>query len=319
MIPSKFLAVVGSIMAIGLAGALPAVAQTPPTPETSDDEATPSAREPNTAFGRATRTDRFRARRQNEPAETVPEDFVAIAQGLVTTASGSEGCQVTEAKLMGSNAEGTTFYEAACATGPGFVVSTATPPAAIDCVALAGAAETARLADPAADPGVQCSLPANQNILDVIKGYASEAGIACTVDQGAAIAVNRYEIGCAGQDGYWIDKTPAGWVKFSCWSLAIESKTCRYTDATEAAAAWPAILAGTEASACVVQQARKLGKDAQERIVYEVKCAEGDGYLARLNAENRAEVVHPCAQAAQFITGGCTLTPAPAAAAAPAE
>jgi hypothetical protein len=47
-----------------------------------------------------------------------------------------------------------------------------------------------------------------------------------------------------------------------------------------------------------------------------VKCAaEGQGFITRLNNAGVTQQVYPCATA-QRIGGGCTLTPAPAAAAA---
>ncbi len=55
-----------------------------------------------------------------------------------------------------------------------------------------------------------------------------------------------------------------------------------------------------------------MGSNANGRFV-EVKCAaEGEGYIARIK-DDATQQIYPCATA-QRIGGGCTLTPAPAAA-----
>jgi hypothetical protein len=56
-----------------------------------------------------------------------------------------------------------------------------------------------------------------------------------------------------------------------------------------------------------------MGSNPNGRF-YEAKCgAEGEGYIARINNEGATQQIYPCATA-QRIGGGCTLTPAPAAA-----
>ena len=71
-----------------------------------------------------------------------------------------------------------------------------------------------------------------------------------------------------------------------------------------------------EAAGCDVTEARLMGQNANG-MFYEAKCAGADGVIARVNAENVVQQIYPCATA-QRIGGGCTLTPAPAAAPAPA-
>ena len=152
----------------------------------------------------------------------------------------------------------------------------------------------------------------NLNPVPVLSAYAREAGIDCVVDQGSAIGKSVagnviYEIGCADKDGYWIENAGERWEATPCWDLALQQDTCRYSTAAETSGAWKTILAGTDAASCDVQQARRVGRDAQGLTVYEVKCGTGEGYFARVGATFTAERIHPCAEA-QNIGGGCSLT-----------
>jgi len=159
---------------------------------------------------------------------------------------------------------------------------------------------------------------AAQNDLAMIAGWARSQGVTCTVDEAIAIGMSDdnnavYEIGCAGADGYWLEKVGAGWKLQDCLEVASVGGTCRFTTAQEQAEGFKGKLAGTDAAACDVAQVRLIGQNANGRF-YEAKCsAEGQGYIARLNNEGVTQQVYPCANA-QRIAGGCTLTAAPAAA-----
>jgi len=265
--------------------------------------------------------------RGRRPARApTPEELAASAEEVRVAAqtqltAAGVTCDVTEARILGVNAEEQPVYEAACASNGGYMALAATPPQVFSCLELAGQAETSRLRDPEADVGQQCTLPANQNGLAVISGFAREAGIACTVDQASAIGKNTagaliYEVGCNEGLGYWVERTQDAWKTTPCWDLALSNNICRYTTAAEVLASWKGVLAGSPAEACDVQQGRRVGRDAQGMTVYELKCGAGDGYFVRVDAEWKARQFHPCATA-QHIAGGCTLTPG--AAPAPAE
>ena len=262
-------------------------------------------------------------RRQQRPAATVaatPEEVRAAAQAQATAAGLT--CQVTEAANPGVTAEQVKIYEAACTVGPGYVLIASTPPQSFDCLELAGTAYTTRLRDPAADVGQQCVLPANQNGLAVISGWGREAGVSCTVDEAVAIGKSDennivYEVGCAGADGYWLEKVGTGWKLQDCLQIASVGGTCRFTTAQEQADSFEPKLAGTDASGCNVTQVRLMGSNANGRF-YEAKCAtDGEGYIARVNNEGVTQQIYPCATA-QRIGGGCTFTPAPAPTSDPA-
>lgn len=268
----------------------------------------------------ARRRDRQRPQReQAAPPVMTPEQIRANAEGLLTAAGVQ--CQIVEATNPGTTPDGQA-YEVSCGEGrPGYALIAATPPQVIDCVELASTATIARSRDPNAEVGLQCVLPANQNSLAVISGYAREAGVTCEIDEALVtgkINTNTvYEVGCKGVDGYRLERQPTGWDVVDCLQMVSNGIECRFTTTDEQNATLKARLAGTDAAGCDVTQTRLMGFNANGRF-FEVKCAApGEGYVARINNENVTQQVYPCA-IAQPIGGGCTLTQVPAAAAAPA-
>lgn len=310
-----FIAVIGGVFALSLATVQPAAAQSAGD-QATDPTFQPEAAPEDNPRRRLGRHERPRAApRPTQPAAPTPEELVASAQVIATSAG--VACQVTEASELGLTAAQEAAYEAACATGPGYILIASTPPQAVDCVLLSGQADIVRAADPAADVGQQCVLPANQNVVAVVQAYATEAGLDCTVDQASAIGKTDddhllYEVGCQSQDGYWLEKTPTGWTTTACWELLGRRTTCRFTSAETSYGAWKAVLAGTPAAACDVRQTRVMGKDSAGLTIYEIKCASGDGYLARVSADRHAQRIHTCAEAVN-IGGGCQIGVAPAA------
>lgn len=305
--------------ALALLAAQPALAQDYPGGRSASDRASNPGSE-RAPSNRARDARRDRGQPQEAPAAApTPEDIRTAAQAQAVAAGLS--CQVTEASNPGVTAEQTPTYEAVCADGPGYILIASTPPQAFDCLELAGTAATARLRDPAADVGQQCVLPANQNGLAVIGGWARDAGVACTIDEAVAIGKSAadnivYEIGCAGADGYWLEKVGEGWDLKDCLRVASTGGTCRFTTPQEQADGFEARLVGTDAAACDVAAVRLMGQNANGRF-YEVKCtAEGEGYIARVDNEGATRQVYPCATA-QRIGGGCTLTQVAAAPAVP--
>ncbi|MFN3930328.1 MAG: hypothetical protein ACK4JY_01150 [Brevundimonas sp.] len=308
MFKNNIFTVLGASLALALAAAQPASAGSAPQPGYAAADSSPQSA-----------SDRARTRQRNDrerqaPAAPTAEENRAAAQTLATSAG--VDCQVSEATLLGVTAESHSTYELVCAGGSGWLIVGSTPPQTFNCIELAGQAETSRLRDPEADVGQQCTLPVNLNPVPVLSAYAAEAGVDCTVDQAAAVGKNPagdliYEIGCADRDGYWIEKAGDGWKTSPCWDLALQKVECRYTTAAETAGAWTTILAGTDAAACVVQEARRVGRDVQGLLVYEVKCGAGDGYFARIGETRTAQRVHACTTPqAAALSGGCTLTAA---------
>ena len=268
-----------------------------------------------------TRATPSRLRRQERPrtaapAAPTPQQVLAAAQEQATLAN--TNCQVSEAKLLGLTAEHTAVYEVACAAGPGFIIESKTPPTATDCIILAYSAERRHAADPSSDGGVKCALPANADTQKFVRDYAQQAGVPCTVDQTKVMGQSNdgavvYEIGCSDAAGYWIRKEAGAWTKTPCIQVIAENGTCDFTSTAENAGYVKTLLAGSAAEPCNVVEARLMGRNANG-VFYEAKCQGADGLIARLNAENAVQQIYPCATAQQ-IGGGCTLTPAPAAAA----
>ena len=258
------------------------------------------------------------ANRAPPPLATSGPAAAAAAQRIANAAG--TACQVVEANVIGqtTNQQRIT-YEAACASGPGYIFVNSLPPEARDCVLLAGQAEADRAANPNADVGAQCVIPRNTEIARVVGAYAAEAGIACTVDQGASIGRTSdntliYEVGCDGLDGYRIEKAAAGWTRTECAVIATQNSTCRFSTAEEQAATLKARLAGSEASACDVVQARYIGASAGDTL-YEARCGAGNGIIVRFTPEHVVRQVFLC-EVAQRIAGGCRLTTVAAAPAA---
>lgn len=328
MFHTKLPVLIGAAFALAMLASQPAFAQDTSTgdPNRRDesDRASGVIRGDRVLPGRisdgaSTRGDRRQAERGRVVAPPVPTAEEILASAQVQATAAGLGCQVTEASQPGVTAEQFPIYEAACATGPGYVLVAATPPQVFDCLELAGTAATARMRDPAADVGQQCVLPANQNGLAVISGWARSMGVTCVIDEAVAIGKSDddnivYEIGCAGTDGYWLEKVGTGWDLKDCLQIASTGGTCRFTTGQEQADSFEPKLAGTDAAACDVTRVRLMGSNANGRF-YEAKCAaEGEGYIARVNNEGVTQQIYPCATA-QRIGGGCTFTPAPAPAA----
>lgn len=279
--------------------------------------APPAGAAPAQNESRRDRRERERRANTNRNPDQLREAAEVIGRATNTT------CTVQKAVLRGLSDEKQSIYEAECREGgPGYIFIDSTPPQALSCVELAGIAELTVYKDPAAVAGLQCTAPANQGGLEGLKTYATQAAVPCTVDRvvltGKVSAGNTiYEVGCAGVDGYWINKDAAGaWKLTPCIELVSRNEVCRLTTAEEQAATMKGWLAGSEAATCDVTQGRFMGGNANG-VFYEFKCAAGDGIITRMNAEKAVQQVYPCATA-QRIGGGCTLTPAPAAAPAPA-
>lgn len=255
-------------------------------------------------------------RRDRAPAAPTAEQVLAAAQEQMNQTR--TGCQVSEAKLLGATAAGTSVYEVACGSAPGYVVETKTPPEAASCIILAHSAEQRRAADPAADVGTQCTLAANADTQKFLRAYATQAGVPCAVDQAKVLGQSGdgaivYEIGCSDAAGYWIKQEAGAWTKTPCIQVLAENGKCDFTTTAENAGYVKTLLAGSEAASCNVVEARLMGRNANG-VFYEAKCDGADGVIARLNAENAVQQIYPCA-AAQQIGGGCKLTAAPTAAA----
>ncbi|AQR61364.1 hypothetical protein BZG35_06630 [Brevundimonas sp. LM2] len=321
MFKSSFIAAIGAAIALTGFGAAPAAAQSEGSPRPR--AAQPPAEAAAAAAGRTRRQGRNSA-----PAAPTPEENLAAAQALATGAG--LACQATEATLSPLMSGESRVYEAACATGPGYILIASTPPQGFDCVQLA--ATQARLAaaaaaNPAAAPApatpgapattdIRCALPQNLDVLRVMVDYAREANLPCVPNEGNSLSKQidgeeLYEVGCDGVDGYLLQKLKAGgWKATECSRILEAALACQFTTPAEKAASLKARFAGNaEAAACDVTQSRYMGTNANGSF-YEAKCAADNGIIVRMDSAYAVQRVYPC-EVAQRIGGGCTLTIVP--------
>lgn len=255
------------------------------------------------------------ARRSTGPT---PAQVMASSQTVLTGMN--RDCTVTEATLLGSTPEGVKYYEAVCAQGLGYLLSDGEAPTSTDCLQLDSQAKIARERDPNADVGTLCTLPANQNLLPVVKAYALQAGVPCDVNEGMATGQNTaagsifYEVGCDGTGGYRLEQTAGNWSKVSCLQMVSSGLTCRFTSNEELFADMKGVLAGTEGAGCTPTAVRIMGTNSNGQFL-ETTCTESSGFIARVK-DGATQDVYSCDNAAH-IGGGCTL--AARAAAAPAS
>lgn len=250
----------------------------------------------------------------SQPAESA--EVTAAAQATAT-ATGTQ-CQITQAVSPGQVGE-MNVYEIACATGPGYIMTDGPEPTSRNCIIVAQQAEAARQENPDAPGQVVCTLPGNQNIEAIMAGYVAAAGVDCQLTDSRWVGrtndgEERYEIGCQGAPGYWIDISPAqAFVsKIECLEVTAAGGECVFTPREQQLAGLHARFASVATGACTPQDGRYVGGNDNYRF-YEVKCAEGTGYIGQI-AQQTGEVVdaRDCARP-QLVPGGCTLTDSTAA------
>jgi hypothetical protein len=156
-------------------------------------------------------------------------------------------CEVRRAEARGIDAVGSAQFEVTCAEGPGYLLIDGARPRGLDCLSL----EAANRASDGRTPA--CRIAANRNAVPVVSALAAEAGIACRVDAGAMRGRTPadgilYEVGCAGEDGYWLERTAAGWTVTACLKVTVQGGGCRFTGRAEQAASVRRWLAGGAAS-----------------------------------------------------------------------
>jgi hypothetical protein len=249
--------------------------------------------------------------RQQAPAPVDPAVVMAEAQTAATAAG--LACQVVEANRLGATPAGTAF-EVACGVGPGFLVVAGETPQAYNCLGLAASASD--------QTSARCNLPRNADAIAAVRSYVESANLSCNIDQAAWIGQlpsgeDRYEVGCAGSEGYWIDVAKASTTPgevIPCLEIG-GSRTCQFTTKDEQVA-WIAAKYGASLPAgCTPTDLRVAGQNPQAKF-YEVKCSDNSGYFLRtLVADGSFDRAIPCADALS-IGGGCTLVDTSAAVAA---
>ena len=252
-------------------------------------------------------------RQQQAPAAPTPEAIQAEAQSILT--ANNIACQLTNSSLHGETPDKQKLFEVTCANDFGYLLLTPTetlPGTNITCIEISATQARALAANPEAVVGPKCTLPGNDQFLPVLARYGTEAGLACTVNEGNIIGRKGdfpvYELGCDGADGARVNRTASGWELSTCLELVSANVACSYTTKEEQNATVKTWFAGSDAAACDVAEVRYMGANANGSF-YEAKCNGTEGIIARLDNAKAVQQVYPCAEAAQ-IGGGCKLTEA---------
>lgn len=241
----------------------------------------------------------------------VPERLVRERTADILAAAGTP-CEIVAAHNPGETRQRKDIYEVACREGPGYLVVATDAPAILNCLHLAATEEALRAADASRPVTSLCLLDGNKDAAAALRPLATRIDPACVVDQAAWIGrvgedQDRYEVGCAGRDGLWL-QTPVNRTDvtetFSCLDLAAMGETCKFTTPAEQAATVASWLPA-DGPACAADRARLVGVAGGARY-YELSCGAGSGLILRLTAEGRFDQAWPCAEASG-IAGGCRL------------
>lgn len=218
-------------------------------------------------------------------------------------------CSVSEAIKVGDLDGGGSLYEVACSSGPGYLLATGNAPQTIDCLQLSSSLERTPPAE--GEEPTRCTLEPNQDRAKMITPLAQAAGVTCEIDQAifmgaASDGTSRYEVGCRGKDGYWLDKSGSGEVKANaCLRVMSAGGSCAYTTPLEQIAEIQPRISTNGAPECSIQQLRLMGVSDQGEF-FEVLCADQTHQVFRTSVGGAFEQAYTCAQA-QTVAGGCEL------------
>ena len=232
------------------------------------------------------------------------------SDSLEALVANAVNCAYEKGAFLGE-ADDRNTYEVVCSNGPGYIVVMGETPQVFNCVALAGTATRLRAGDPEADVGTQCSLPENTDIVRSVKPIIAAANLDCTVDSarwiGEVEGGQRYEVGCANSDGYWVEAGPGGepGTVIDCLRLVAAGRECALTTPAEQGAFVSRKFAGQGAADCAVEAARFAGANPAGEQFYEVKCSSGDGYFYQAGADGAFKQAISCVEGARL--GGCKL------------
>ena len=251
-------------------------------------------------------------RRNRRERETSAEE--ALANARVAAVAAGLNCGVTAAKELGRT-EVATAFEIVCDNGVGYILSPTEPPQPINC--LAQNTNTAQILreDPTVEGQITCEMPANLNAIAQVKPWADAAGITCRIDEATWVGRmsgnrDRFEIGCAGLGGAWVEVGMAGEnpTMLDCFQIISSGKQCTLTTGAEQGATLRARLQGTTAPDCAITDARFMGSNANGAF-YEAACDGAEGFVARFDAAGAFQQTYPCSEAGS-IGDGCRLSAA---------
>ncbi|HEY2483084.1 MAG TPA: hypothetical protein VGI30_12940 [Caulobacteraceae bacterium] len=219
-------------------------------------------------------------------------------------------CVMKDRGFIGVAANGTTYYEAACQDGKGYVVQQAPgggTPKLIDCVNADAIAGGCKLTD---------TRKAKTEQNGLYTQLAKKAGYDCAVSGYYPFAETMpgkeiVELTCSNRpDGAIAIFPVSGGVGevYDCAHSELLSFRCSMSKVDAAYPKLTADLKGLGKATCVVSEARVVGVTPDKRGYIDVGCADGlPGYMIEYGMSPlKARSTLVCAEA-QGISGGCTL------------
>ena len=245
----------------------------------------------------------------------LPANSNPTAQVAKLAAAAGRTCQVSNARYVGaSTSSGETYYEVACASGPGFQLGVPSganaKPQVVDCLALLGTSRA-------------CTLTDKTQALAALTPLVQASGRTCNVSDGRFVGTSDqtqstyYEVACGASGGFMLatDNTSGKFKQaIDCGQATGIAGGCTLTSATVTAANDTARYTREAAAAgfpCQISKTRNIGQDTTGASVVEVACSNRpDGAIGIFPASGPARI-YDCVRAGA-LKQQCELTsPAP--------
>jgi hypothetical protein len=258
---------------------------------------------------------------QKKPAAINEADRKAgMAEAPAAAQSAGLSCQVSDARKIGqtkgdkkAGTPDTNFYEVACGTGMGFVLSAPVGAAAtpINCL------EANRPGPDGKEASIACKLPANADPKAALAPVLAAGKVQCTPTAARGIGSSKTnsftEVACQEGPGYVVitdlKLDPAQKVEAqNCLSFddAEGNVKCTLSDKATRLAIVDK-LASQAGKNCQVKDRGFLGASTDGSNFYESSCQDGKGYVYKVSTAGALVQTVDCGQAASML-GGCKLT-----------
>jgi hypothetical protein len=226
---------------------------------------------------------------------------LAVVDRLATAAN--TGCQVKDRRYIGATKDGSSYFEASCNDGKGYIFKTAANGALSqnwDCAKALNILGGCTLTDAREAATAQAGLYTR---------LATNAGMPCDVQEYALFPPKDgkevVEMSCKdGKGGIGIFDASGKGVVLDCGRALVAGYKCNEKRAASGNAALTADLKKFGKTDCTVSEARAAGKTAKGTIFVEVACADGlKGYMI----EYKDNPVTAIGAANCAFAGGCQL------------
>lgn len=242
----------------------------------------------------------------------VPQHQILSRSSLILQAAGAS-CDIVESYHPGDTRGRDPIFEVRCAEGPGFLITASDTPEVFNCLLLDAQEQARHERDPDGPVTNLCLLEGSRDAVAVLKPMVAGAGLGCEVDEALWIGRidgvgDRYEVGCAGRSGAWIETAVNGaavTAVYDCLEVVKYGEICRFTTDAERTASVAALLPASGAPPCAPVAGRLVGAAAGGDRYYELACEGGQGFMFRVRNDTYDQA-WPCAQASGII-GGCRL------------